>query len=43
MINYLVELPKLLIDAPSATLRFESSKSEVSESDNRDVVEGGDK
>lgn len=40
---YLVELPKLLMEAPSATLRLLSSKSEVSESERRDVVEGGER
>lgn len=41
---HLVELPTLLIDAPSATLLSRaSSKSEGSESERRDVVLGGDK
>lgn len=43
--SYLAELPKLLILAPSATLRslVRSSRSLVSESDNLEVVLGGDR
>lgn len=40
----LAELPRLLTDAPSATLLSRlSSKSEGSESESRDVVLGGDR
>lgn len=45
-VPYLIELPRLLIDAPSAPTRRplqQSSTSEASESDCRDNVDGGDK
>lgn len=42
--SYLAELPRLLTEAPSATLLSRvSSRSEGSESERRDVVLGGDR